>query len=163
MNTAEFVTWALPFAVPICLWVAWSDLKFMKIPNYAVIALLLVFIAIGLWHLPLETFAWRWTHFVVVLVIGFFMNTFQGIGAGDAKFAAVMAPFFALSDVVSVLGLFALCLLCTFALHRIIRLFPVVRNSFPSWVSLTHKQFPMGIALISTLLIYLADAAALHA
>ncbi len=163
MNTPEFILWALPFVVPICIWVAWSDLKFMKIPNYAVIALILVFIVVGAWKLPLDTFAWRWSHFAVVLLVGFLLNTIQGIGAGDAKFAAAMAPFFALGDVVMGLGLFALCLLGTFFMHRLVRMIPAVRKFLPNWVSLTHKQFPMGIALISTLLIYLSDAAALHA
>ena len=39
--------WFLPFALPICLWVMWSDLKAMKIPNMAVMALVAVFVIVG--------------------------------------------------------------------------------------------------------------------
>ncbi len=40
--------WFLPFVLPIALWVAWSDMKFMKIPNKAVLALVAVFAVVGL-------------------------------------------------------------------------------------------------------------------
>lgn len=46
MSTA-MTSWAamlfLPFVVPIALWVVWSDLSRMKIPNKAVMALIIVF------------------------------------------------------------------------------------------------------------------------
>ncbi len=49
-----------------------SDMKFMKIPNKAVLALMAVFAVVGLIALPLDVWAWRWAHFlVIVLVIGF--------------------------------------------------------------------------------------------
>ena len=38
-TTASAALYFLPFVTVICLWVAWSDLARMKIPNYAVIAL----------------------------------------------------------------------------------------------------------------------------
>ena len=91
--TAYAALWFLPFALPICIWVAWSDLKFMKIPNKAVLALTVVFLAIGLIVIPLAEYPWRLVHLVVVLIVGFVMNIAGMIGAGDAKFAAAMAPF----------------------------------------------------------------------
>ena len=45
--TASSALWFLPFAIPIAIWVAWSDMKFMKIPNMAVLALLAVFLGVG--------------------------------------------------------------------------------------------------------------------
>ena len=53
--------------------------------------------------LPLEgwtlaDWAWRWTHLVVVLVVGMILNAVGLLGAGDAKFAAAAAPFVALAD-----------------------------------------------------------------
>ena len=54
--------WFLPFALPISIWVAWSDLKFMKIPNKAVYALLAVFLVVGLIALPLADYPWRLLH-----------------------------------------------------------------------------------------------------
>ena len=37
--TAQSAIWFLPFALPISLWVIWSDLSTMRIPNTAVLAL----------------------------------------------------------------------------------------------------------------------------
>ncbi len=159
MTTPEAALWFLPLAIPICLWVAWSDLKYMLIPNYAVLALLAVFAVVGFIVLPLEEYAWRWSHFAVALAIGFTFTMIGGMGAGDAKFAAVMAPFVALPDALGVLGLFAACLLGTFVLHRMVRRMGVVKRNFSEWVSMGSRKFPMGIALITTLLIYLAKAA----
>ncbi len=90
--------WFLPFALPICLWVAWSDLKFMKIPNKAVLALVAVFAVVGFIALGWPDWGWRWLHLLVILIIGFALNIIGAIGAGDAKFAAAMAPFVALAD-----------------------------------------------------------------
>ena len=38
--------WFLPFAALISIWAAWNDLKFMKIPNVAVLALVAVFLVL---------------------------------------------------------------------------------------------------------------------
>ena len=35
--------WFLPAVVAIGIWVAWSDMKFMRIPNKAVMAMLLAY------------------------------------------------------------------------------------------------------------------------
>ena len=45
--------------LPIAAWVAWSDLKTMKIPNKAVMSLLVVFFFAGLLVLPLDVWVWR--------------------------------------------------------------------------------------------------------
>ena len=37
--TAAEALWFLPFVLPICIWVAWSDLREMRIPNVSVLAL----------------------------------------------------------------------------------------------------------------------------
>ena len=147
--------WFLPFVAPIAVWVALSDLKTMRIPNKAVLALLAVFFAVGLVALPLETWLWRWSHFGVMLVIGFALNAAGGFGAGDAKFAAAMAPFVALPDVVEVVALFAVLSIVTFLLHRAARRSDTIRARFPDWESWSRKEFPAGLALGPTLLAYL--------
>ena len=53
---ATAALWFLIFAAPICLWVAWSDLRSMKIPNKAVIALVCVYLAVGIAVLPLPDY-----------------------------------------------------------------------------------------------------------
>lgn len=150
----------LPFVTPIALWVAWSDMKFMRIPNQSVLALVLVFavaglVAVALGALPLTEYLWRWSHLVIVLLAGFVANALRLVGAGDAKFAAAMAPFFAAADLNIVLPLFAAILLGAFAAHRGLRLVPAFRNAAPDWQSWTRADFPMGLALSGTLLFYL--------
>ncbi len=151
--------WFLPFAVIISIWVAWSDMKFMKIPNKAVIALLIVFVVIGVVALPFDVWAWRWLHVAVVLAIGFVANAVGLLGAGDAKFAAAIAPFVPLADVSTILYLFAAVLLGAFATHRLFRAIPAWRAFTADWQSWEHKDFPMGLALGGTLSFYLVIGA----
>lgn len=155
-TTATTALWFLPFLIPIAVWVAWSDMKFMKIPNKAVLATLVVFAVVGLFALPAEVWAWRWTHFAVILVLGFAMTSAGMIGAGDAKFAAAMAPFFPLDDLRFVLALFAAALIGAFVSHRAARSLAPVRAATPTWASWTHRSFPMGLALAGTLIFYFA-------
>lgn len=154
--TAFAALWFLPFALPICIWVAWSDLKYMKIPNKAVMALTVVFLVIGPFVLGFPTeYLWRIVHLIVVLVIGFALNMTGMIGAGDAKFAAAMAPFFPLGDMRLFMVLFGLLLIFFFILHRGIRRIPAITSRSPDWVSWTSKKFPMGLALGGGLAAYL--------
>jgi len=67
----------LPFVAPIAIWVAWSDMKFMKIPNKAVIALMLVYVVAGLLILPLGTWAWGFALLGIVLAAGFGASTLR--------------------------------------------------------------------------------------
>jgi prepilin peptidase CpaA len=153
--------WSYPIlfvlCLPVCLWVAWSDLKFMKIPNKAVIALLVIFAVAGFLLIPLEPWLWRWLSFLGVLVIGIALNAFANVGAGDAKFAAAAAPFVSqnLYELQLVLILFASFLLGAFFLHRGLRMVPAVTRATPDWASWTSNKFPMGVALVGTLMTYL--------
>jgi prepilin peptidase CpaA len=142
--------------LPVCAWVAWSDLKTMKIPNRSVLILIAIFFFVGLLVYPLEAWAWRWLNFVVVLGIGFILNAVAGVGGGDAKFAAAAAPYFNPAALPLVLPLFAAFLLGAFVAHRILRSIPLVRRLTPDWVSWKRKDFPMGLALVGTFVTYLA-------
>lgn len=159
-NPADFF-WFLPFTVSIGLWVAWSDLKTMKIPNKAVLALAGVWLVLGPILMPLNIWLWGFALMGIVLVVGFFLTIAAGIGAGDSKFAAAMAPFFTGGDIRLVMGLFAACLLGAFSAHRILRAIPAVRRATPNWKSWTDMKFPMGLALVGTLLFYPLLAAVL--
>lgn len=146
--------WFLPFVLPIAIWVAWSDMARMKIPNKSVIALIAVFAVIGLIALPFSEYLWRWTHFAVVLAIGFLLNMVRLVGAGDAKFAAAMAPFIPLSDAYPFMFVLAVAIILAFILHRVARASPL-RERVPHWDSWTRREFPMGLALAPSLLVYL--------
>jgi prepilin peptidase CpaA len=150
-------------ALPIGIWVAWSDMKTMKIPNKAVMALGAAFLIVGLGLvltglLSFTAFLWALGLGLIVLVAGFLGNAAGLFGAGDAKFAAVMAPFFIGADARFVMGLFAACLLGAFASHRLAARIPPFRAATADWASWTNKDFPMGLALAGTLIFYLLAA-----
>ncbi len=145
----------LPFACAIGIWVSWSDMKFMKIPNKAVMAMLAVWLVVGVIAVPFPLWLWGWVLGAAVLAIGFIANAAGLIGAGDAKFAAAIAPVFIKADWGAVLPLFAACLLGAFAAHRLSRMIPAIRSATADWTSWTHKDFPMGLALSGTLIFYL--------
>ncbi len=146
----------LPFAVPIGIWVAWNDMKFMKIPNKAVMALFGVFVVVGLLALPLPEYLWRYPQALAVLAVGFVLNMARAMGAGDAKFLAAMAPFFDLGDALALMQIFAGVLLAAFVTHRGFRRIPAMRTAFPDWKSWENPKFPMGFALGGALILYLA-------
>lgn len=155
--------WFLPLVLPICIWVAFSDLREMRIPNTAVLALTGVFLVVGLvlvlglgaWSF--ETYLWRLAALGIVLVIGFVITSLGMVGAGDAKFAAAMALFVAPGDGMFFLLLFALVLIGSWLTHRTAGRIPALRRATADWASWDQgKLFPMGVALAGALAIYLA-------
>jgi len=154
--TASEALWFTPFVLPICYWVALSDLRDMKIPNKAVLALTAVFLVIGLIALPsYADYGWRLLHLVVVLIIGIALSAAGLVGAGDAKFAAAAAPFIPLSDLSLVSLMLAANLLASLATHRMVKHSPL-RKLAPDWKSWSSgNKFPMGVSLGGTLAIYM--------
>jgi prepilin peptidase CpaA len=145
--------------LPLCIWVAMSDLRHMLIRNNAVLALAAVFVVSGLFLMPLPQYGWQLAQLGIVLCVGILMNALGLLGAGDAKFAAAAAPYVMLGDLRFLILLFALILLGSVAAHRLARATPL-RNLAPDWASWDRKKdFPMGLALGPTLSAYLALAA----
>lgn len=154
--TSAEALWFLPFVLPICGWVVWSDLRAMRIPNYAVLALAGVFLIIGLVALPLHEYPWRLLNMVIFLVVGFVANAVGLMGAGDSKFIAAAAPFIDPGDVAVVCIIFSANLLACYATHRIAK-YSGLRRLAPDWTSWDQgRKFPMGFALGGSLVIYLA-------
>ena len=153
--TAYAAWWFLPAVIPIAIYVSWSDMSAMKIPNKAVIALIIAYAILGLFAFPFQVYVWQWTHLIVMLLVGMLLNAARVMGAGDAKFIAAAAPMFALDDLRLIIILFASCLLAGFAVHRAAK-FLGLRKLLPHWQSWqTGKRFPMGFPLSMTLLFYL--------
>ncbi len=153
--SASAVLWFLPFVLPICVYICYTDMKGMRIPNHAVVALFFVYLFIGVIALPLEAYFWRYLHLAVVLVAGIALNAGGAMGAGDAKFAAAAAPFIHLGDMRFLMALFAANLLAAFVAHRLAKHSPL-RELAPDWHSWdSGARFPMGLALGGTLAIYL--------
>jgi prepilin peptidase CpaA len=138
-------------------------MRAMRIPNNAVLALLGVFVVVGLVALPFGEYAWRLVHVVVILLIGMALNASGLVGAGDAKFSAAAAPFIAFGDLRLVLAIFAATLLAAWVTHRIAKHSPI-RRAVPDWESWDQGwDFPMGLALGGALAIYLTLGAFLGA
>ncbi len=153
--TSAEALWFLPFVLPICIWVAWTDLSVMLIRNKAVMALAAIFVVIGLLALPFAEYPWRLLTMFVVLVIGIVVNAAGLAGAGDAKFIAAASPFIDPEDGVMLCMIFAANLLAAFTAHRIAK-HSSLRNLAPEWESWSRgRKFPMGFSLGSTLAIYL--------
>lgn len=154
--TTYSALWFLPFVLPICFYVAFTDMREMRITNQAVLALGAVFLAVGLIALPFEVYLWRLAQLAIVLVVGIILNAAGAMGAGDSKFIAVAAPFVAQGDVRMLIPLFCIIMLASVAAHRLVKHTPL-RRLAPHWTSWTQgKKFPMGLALASTLACYLA-------
>lgn len=154
--TAFSAWWFLPFVLPICFYVAFTDMREMRITNQAVLALGVIFVVIGLIALPFDVYLWRLAQLAIVLVVGIILNAAGAMGAGDSKFIAVAAPFIAQGDVRLLIPLFCVILLAAVAAHRLAKFTPL-RRIAPHWTSWDQgKKFPMGLALASTLACYLA-------
>lgn len=148
--------WFLPFVLPICFYVAFTDMREMRITNQAVLALGIVFLVIGLIALPFDLYLWRLVQLAIVLVVGIILNAAGAMGAGDSKFIAVAAPFVAQGDVRLLVPLFFVIMLAAVTAHRLAKYTPL-RRIAPHWISWDQgKKFPMGLALASTLAFYLA-------
>jgi prepilin peptidase CpaA len=156
MGTPVYAAWLLLVAaLPISAYVAWSDMKAMKIPNVAVYALVGAFVILGALTLPFDEYLWRYSHLAVILLIGIILNAAGLMGAGDAKFAAAAAPFIAFSDGKAMIVIYIGCFLGCYALHRIAKFSPIHKLA-PDWQSWdAGKRFPMGFALGTTLVTYL--------
>lgn len=154
--TALSAWWFLPFVLPICAYVTYTDLSRMKITNRAVLALAGGFVVLGWFALPsLDIYLWRLAQLAIMLGFGILMNAAGAMGAGDAKFIAASAPYVALGDLRLVIALLAAALLAAFVTHRIAR-HTALRKLAPHWQSWDQgKKFPMGLALGMTLGVYL--------
>ncbi|MEX3316884.1 prepilin peptidase [Sulfitobacter sp. PS-8MA] len=153
--SATVALWFLPFVLPLCLYVAFTDMKQMRITNQAVVLLGLIFLVLGLFVLPFETYLWRLMSLIIVLALGILLNAAGVMGAGDAKFAAAAAPYVALGDLRLLMALFMAVLLAAAATHRAVKYSPL-RRLAPEWQSWQEtKKFPMGLALGTALALYL--------
>ncbi len=154
--SAHAAMWFLPFVVPICLYVMYTDLARMKITNKANLALLAVFVVIGLFVMPFDQYLWRLGGMVIVLIVGVILNAAGVMGTGDSKFIAAAAPFVALGDLIMLAWLFSAVMIAAIVTHRAARM-TGLRNLAPHWTSWEKgKKFPMGLALGPTLIIYLS-------
>ena len=169
---AVAAAWFLPFVLPICLYVAFTDLRDMLIKNHAVVALAAVFAVVGLFVLPpwstewsvggvgpyvvaLPPYLWQLLHILVVLILGILLNAAGVMGAGDAKFLAAASAFVWTGDFFLMVLIVTSAVLGAFVTHRLVK-YTKLRTIAPDWESWDRgKHFPMGFPLGVSLAIYL--------
>lgn len=148
--------WFLPFLLPLCLHVAWTDVTEMKIRNRTVLLMVGVFAVTGLFALPAEEYLWRYSHLFVLLLVGMLANAAGGIGAGDVKFISAASLFVPKADWMQILAVFTVVLVIVFLAHRAARASALARRT-AHWESWSREgDFPLGLALGPSLLVYLA-------
>ena len=149
----------LPFVLPVAVWAALSDLKRMKIPNKSVLAMAAIWPLLGWLAVPFNAWLWGFALMAIVLVVGYLIYMTGTFGAGDAKFAAAIAPFFVGADYGLVMSLVAACLIGALITHKVLKHIPAVRQATPDWISWTRRRyFPLGFALSGIIVIYLVAA-----
>jgi len=142
--------WFLPFTLPIAIWVAWSDMKFMKIPNNAVIALLVVYLVVGPFVFPLNTYGWGWALCGIVLVVQ------TGLRMGSAAVTLQSNPDGTLQGRGGVLGALDTALIyLVWALVALLLAYIVVPLVMPYGSAgilgeITRRLLPVWIALVAT-------------
>jgi prepilin peptidase CpaA len=146
--------------LPIAIWAALTDLKRMKIPNTAVLAMAAVWPLIGWYVSPtLTVWAWGFALMAIVFVAGFLLYLTGTFGAGDAKFSAAMAGLFVGGNIGEILLIIFVSMIGSLAIHRLLRSLPFVRNATPDWESWTKRRyFPFGLALSAIVVFYLLAA-----
>ncbi len=137
---------------PFCLWAAWSDLKFLKIPNILSILLAVSFVVVGIFVLPFEDYLWRLFVGVAAFTIGFVIYLSGAIGGGDIKFIAAMLPFVAWADLLSFMFLISIMSLAGVAIHKLVGKLKLAPKGWKSWNS--GRKFPFGFSLAGALLYY---------
>ena len=155
METTALAVATAVMAVLMAL-TAWFDLKALRIPNWTVLAVLGLFLVTGLWGLPLDVFAWRLLHGVIVLFVGFGLYTVAGghVGGGDIKMIAALTPFIPGAHLGFVLIVFVVLSLVGLVVHRLVR--AVLRERKTGWAALDQRRFfPVGLLLGGTIMVYL--------
>lgn len=145
---------------PIVIWAAWSDLKFMTIPNKACIALFLLFVISGPFLFTLPEYGIRIAQGFVILVIGFLLTTAGVMGGGDSKLFAAIAPYVIFPDVGKFFFILSFLALAAVLIHRSVPRFPSLLRVFEGWKSFGEKRhFPFGLPLAAALTVYLGYVA----
>ncbi|CUH52289.1 A24 family peptidase [Shimia marina] len=132
--SATFALWSLIFALPLCVYIFWMDMKHKRISNLSVWALFAVFVAVGLLTLPFTEFAWRFANYAVVFAVLILMWMLRQVGAGDVKMAAVAALFVSAADARAMLFITFGSILAATVATLIVRNSPL-RRLAPDWAA----------------------------
>jgi prepilin peptidase CpaA len=137
----------LILCAPICLHMAYTDLRDMKILNRDVSVILGLFVICAPFLMP----ATEW-----IARLAWALPTLRGfMGAGDAKILTALTPFAAGRESVMLMAIMAIMILVMIPLHRVVRAFPALRPGLSHWRSWEHPGFPMGVVIGPSFLLFL--------
>ncbi len=151
---------AILLMAPLMATVLVIDTRDLRIPNWSVLAVIGIFLATGSWGLPFDVFLWRLLYGVLALVFGFLIyNLAQGgIGAGDLKLLAALAPFLSASNLFEFAVIYAIVsIIGTFGFWLIRKL---LRGRAQRWKALGPTiYFPAGVFIGVTITLVLIGEA----
>ncbi len=151
---------------PLMLYAAYSDLRYLRLPNWLVIATFVAFVLIAVGDILFndETgmswgiFAWRIGAVIFFFILGFLVHMTGVVGGGDMKLLAALVPFVAPIDAQFVLIAYCVIALLYCGIHWVIRKSPVAAGS--SWASLNETDrrgkmiIPVGVIFGITVVSY---------
>ncbi len=130
---------------PVLVWMAFSDLKYMRIPNILVCIALGAFVLLAPF-LPLESVLFRIATATGVFLIGFVLFAFRVFGGGDVKMLAALMLFIPHVTLSTFGLLFSMSMLLGMGIVITARASPWAAGS--RWVSLRAPgYFPVGVAI----------------
>lgn len=147
---------AVAVLFPLMLIASYTDLKYLRIPNWLVLAVFATFIITGLWGLPLDVFLWRLIYGVIALFVGYLLFAVSNgkVSGGDMKLVAAIVPFISPADAVDLMILWAVLAIAGIMAHRVI--YHIYRHQETGWASLDQKLvFPVGLLIGLTMSVYL--------
>ncbi|SFC07636.1 A24 family peptidase [Tropicimonas isoalkanivorans] len=135
----------LVLAAPLLAWMAYSDLRFMRIPNWLVLGIVVIFV-VCLPVLPMASVTSRVIAAACVLGIGFVTFAAGLFGGGDVKVLSALMLLIPPGTRVEFALLFSVAMLLGIAVVLTMRLAPAAARS--GWVGVRAKgMFPMGISI----------------
>ncbi len=145
---------------PVLLMVAYSDLRYLRIPNpLSIVALALFVVTMPL--LDLGEIGWRMFGAVAVFGVGFAMFALRLVGGGDVKFLAVLMLFVPSHTYALFMLNFSATLLVGIAAILTLRVAPILQSS--RFIAIKAKsRFPMGVSIALTGLTHPFVVAALN-
>jgi prepilin peptidase CpaA len=94
---------ALAVLAALGLLACWFDIRERRLPNWLVAATLAAGLGLAAWRTGAELLPWHLAHFAIALVVGIGLYSIRALGAGDAKYYAALAAWFALGDALKLL------------------------------------------------------------
>lgn len=130
---------------PILVYAAYSDLRWLRIPNGVSLLMLAIFALVAM-TLPWSELMWRTSIGATIFVIGLVLFAARLIGAGDVKLLSALLLFVPSSHTLPFFQLFSVSLLLGVAFISVCRRLPQLQTL--GWRSVdTPRSFPMGISI----------------